>query len=363
MEFGLFMMPLHPPYRSFADSYDRDLELIALADRLGYREAWIGEHITERWENAPVPELLIAKALAMTQHITLGLGVTLLAIHHPAELAHRVAMLDHLARGRLLWGIGFHALPTDLSLFGIDSDTRADVGERSREALEIILGMWAAEDGHFDFDGKYFHVHATRAEQELERFLYMKPYQTPHPPIGVASAMPGSETIRLAGEQGWMPLSSSNLLERDLCRHWELVQSGAKAADKKADRSRWRIAREVYVADTPEQARRGAAEVLGRPFEVHQRPNIKAQGRLFALKADIDMPDEDLTAEYMMDHAWIVGDPEGVASKIRRLYQDVGGFGTLLSITHDPDDHALEQNSIRLLAEEVAPRLADLTCL
>ena len=59
MEFGLFMMPLHPPRRRYADSYDRDLDLIVKADKLGYTEAWIGEHITERWENAPAPELLI----------------------------------------------------------------------------------------------------------------------------------------------------------------------------------------------------------------------------------------------------------------------------------------------------------------
>ncbi|MGH8058805.1 MAG: LLM class flavin-dependent oxidoreductase [Candidatus Entotheonellia bacterium] len=65
MQFGLFMMPLHPPHRSFADAYDRDLDLLVTADRLGYHEAWIGEHITERWENAPAPELLIAKSLAM----------------------------------------------------------------------------------------------------------------------------------------------------------------------------------------------------------------------------------------------------------------------------------------------------------
>ena len=108
MNFGLFMMPLHPPHRSFADSYDRDIDLIVAADKLGYKEAWIGEHITERWENAPCPDLLIAKALALTEQIIFGTGVTLLAIHNPVELAHRLAMLDHLARGRFYWG---HRVP------------------------------------------------------------------------------------------------------------------------------------------------------------------------------------------------------------------------------------------------------------
>ena len=93
MNFGLFMMPLHPPSRSFADSYDRDMELIVQADQLGYHEAWIGEHITETWENAPVPELLIAQGLALTKQIKFATGVTMLPLHHPVDTAHRIAML------------------------------------------------------------------------------------------------------------------------------------------------------------------------------------------------------------------------------------------------------------------------------
>ena len=123
MNFGLFMMPLHPPDRAFADAYDRDIDQIVLADRLGFREAWVGEHLTERWENAPAPDLLIAKALALTKNIRLGTGVTLLALHNPVYLAHRVAMLDHMARGRFQWGIGGGGIPTDLSLLGLDPAT------------------------------------------------------------------------------------------------------------------------------------------------------------------------------------------------------------------------------------------------
>ena len=105
MDFGLFMMPLHPPRRSFADSYDRDTTLLVQADQLGYHEAWIGEQITETWENAPVPELLIANALARTERIILATGVTMLPLHHPVDTAHRIAMLDHMARGRFYWGM------------------------------------------------------------------------------------------------------------------------------------------------------------------------------------------------------------------------------------------------------------------
>ena len=118
-----------PPERSFAESYDRDLAQIVLADRLGtVHEVWIGEHLTERWENAPAPELLIAQALLKTEKIILATGVTLLALHNPVEVAHRIAMLDHLARGRFYWGIGGGAIPTDLALFGLDPGRPAEIG-------------------------------------------------------------------------------------------------------------------------------------------------------------------------------------------------------------------------------------------
>ena len=106
MQFGLFMMPLHPPHRAFADAYDRDIDQLVLADRLGFREAWVGEHITERWENAPAPDLLLAKALAMTERIMLGTGVTLLALHNPVYTAETIATLDVIARGNLVFGVG-----------------------------------------------------------------------------------------------------------------------------------------------------------------------------------------------------------------------------------------------------------------
>ena len=358
MNFGLFMMPLHPPRRSYADSYDRDIELIVQADRLGYHEAWIGEHITEMWENAPVPELLIAQALALTERIILATGVTMLPLHHPVDTAHRIAMLDHMARGRFYWGIGVRSLPTDLHLYGIEYNSMDEVREQGKEALEVILGLWQAEDGHFGFEGKYYQVHAPEYAPELERRLYMKPYQLPHPPIGVATSNPGSDSIRMAGERGWIPMT--NLMAHHVTDLWKTVEEGAASTGQDADRGRLRIGRDIYVGETPESARDEARIVLGRPFNEHQWGNRKAGGNLGLLKLDPNMADEAVDVDYMMENVWIVGDPQECADQIRQLYEEVGGFGHLLSITQDPDDHSLVQRSLRLLMEEVAPRVEDL---
>lgn len=359
MRFGLFMMPLHPPERSFADSYERDLAQIVLADRLGYHEVWIGEHLTERWENAPAPELLIAQALVKTERIILATGVTLLALHNPVEVAHRIAMLDHLARGRFYWGIGGGAIPTDLALFGLDGSTPAEVRARAAEALDVILKLWESE-GPFRYRGKFFDVTAPGMDPVQERGFYMKPYQRPHPPIGVAGTSMGSAAIRLAGERGWMPMSSSLLAPMHLKDHWPLVEAGATSAGRVADRRQWRIGRDVFVADTPALARERARQVLGRNYVRHQYPNRRGTSQMAAAKIDPSMPDDAVDVDYMMEHMWIVGDPEECADRIRRLYEIVGGFGVLLAITQDSENPEWDHRSLHLLIEEVGPRVADL---
>jgi alkanesulfonate monooxygenase SsuD/methylene tetrahydromethanopterin reductase-like flavin-dependent oxidoreductase (luciferase family) len=359
MHFGLFMMPLHPPHRAFADAYDRDIDQIVLADQLGFREAWVGEHLTERWEIAPAPDLLIAKALALTRDIRLGTGVTLLALHNPVYLAHRLAMLDHMARGRFQWGIGGGGIPTDLSLLGLDHTDPASVRARSAEVLDAVLQLWASE-GSFTYRGRFFEIDAPPLDPVKDRGYYMKPYQRPHPPIAVAASTPTSNSMRMAGERGWIPMSSSLLSRTYLDGHWRLVEDGARHAGRPARRSDWRIARDILIAPTRAMARERARVVMGRNYVRHQHPNRVGTIQMASTKLDPAMPDEAVTTDYLMENVWIVGDPAECAEKIHQLHEESGGFGGLLAITTDSDDQGWDLESLRLLMEQVAPRVARL---
>jgi alkanesulfonate monooxygenase SsuD/methylene tetrahydromethanopterin reductase-like flavin-dependent oxidoreductase (luciferase family) len=356
MQFGLFMMPLHPPHRAFADGYERDVAQIVLADRLGFREVWVGEHLTERWENAPAPDLLLAQALALTKTVRLGTGVTLLALHNPVYLAHRLAMLDHMARGRFQWGIGGGGIPTDLSLFGLDPST---VRARSAEVLDVVLALWASE-GRFTHHGKFFDIETPVLDPVKDRGYYMKPYQQPHPPIAVAASTPASASMRMAGERGWIPMSSSLLSRPYLGGHWRLVEDGAAGAGRRADRNEWRIARDILVAPTPAIARERARAVLGRNYVQHQYPNRVGTAQMASTKLEPSMPDEAVTVDYLMENVWIVGDPSECVEKIEQLHTESGGFGALLAITTDSDDAGWDHESLRLLMEQVAPRVTHL---
>ena len=111
MELGLFTMPLHPPGSDFTQVLEDNLEQIVILDKLGYKEAWIGEHFTARWEPIPAPDLLIAQALPLTENIVLGTGVTCMPNHNPFTIAHRIAQLRPHGKGTLQLGSWLRWLP------------------------------------------------------------------------------------------------------------------------------------------------------------------------------------------------------------------------------------------------------------
>ena len=255
MEYGLFTMPSHPPERKLYDGHQWDLQQLRWADELGFSEAWIGEHHTAPWEPHPSPDLLVAQALTQTKQMRIGPGGFLMPFHHPAELANRVAMLDHLAQGRLNFGVAASGLPSDWSMFNVDGMSGQN-REMTRESLDIILRLWSDEP-EFDYKGKYWHV--TKAGTMFGTLRpHIKPFQQPHPPIGVAGLSKGSDTLKLAGERGFWPLSL-NLNPAYVGTHWEAVEQGAARSGRTPKRSDWRMVREVFIADTDAEAMRLSA--------------------------------------------------------------------------------------------------------
>ena len=359
MEVGYFTMPLHPTGSDLTKTLDDDLEQIVKLDELGYKEAWIGEHFTSAWENIPAPDLFIAKALALTKDIVLGTGVTCMPNHNPFMLAHRIAQLDHMAHGRFHWGVGSGGFPGDFEAFGFDAQT-GEHRAMTRDAIDLVLKIWDdPEPGRYDH--KYWSFAIPEPVEDFGLRFHLKPFQKPHPPIAVAGVSPRSDTLVLAGERGWIPMSINFVPAEILQGHWESVEKGADSAGLTPERSTWRIAREVYIADTTERACKEALEgVLSRDYERYFLKLLAKIDMLGLLKIDPEMPDSGVTPEYLVDNIWIVGSPDDVAEKLRRLYGDVGGFGVLLAMGHEWQPRDQWVNSMTLLAQEVVPRLDDL---
>jgi alkanesulfonate monooxygenase SsuD/methylene tetrahydromethanopterin reductase-like flavin-dependent oxidoreductase (luciferase family) len=229
----------------------------------------------------------------------------------------------------------------------------------TREALEIILKLWSSAEP-FDYKGKYWHV--TKPDT-MFGFLkpHIKPFQTPHPPIGVAGLSKGSDTLKLAGEKGFLPMSL-NLNPGYVKSHWESVEIGAAKSGRTADRNDWRLVREVFVADTDEEAMRlSVGANMGRMMREYFLPLLAQFGFFEYLKADPTDPDSDVTPEYCAQHNWIIGSPKTVIEKIEKIYDEVGGFGQLLVFGFDyVDKPQAWRHSLELLSREVMPKLQHL---
>ncbi|MBV8652611.1 MAG: LLM class flavin-dependent oxidoreductase [Alphaproteobacteria bacterium] len=358
MDYGLFTMPSHPPERSLGDGHRWDLQVLRWADELGYSEAWIGEHHTAPWEPHPSPDLLVSQALMETKDIRLGPGGFLLPYHHPAELANRVAMLDHIAEGRLNFGVAASGLPSDWAMFNVDGMSGVN-RDMTREALDIILKLWS-EDEPFDYPGKFWKVSKTGTMFDTLK-PHIKPFQTPHPPIGVAGLSKNSDTLKLAGERGFIPMSL-NLNPAYVSSHWDSVEAGARRTGRTPHRGDWRLVREVFVADTDEEAwRLSVGGMMGRMMREYFLPLLANFGFTDYLKHDPTVSDSDVTPEYCAMHNWLIGSPSTVAQRLEQVYDEVGGFGTILVFCFDyAGNPEAWHHSLRLIAEEVMPKVKHL---
>ena len=144
------MMPVHPPEKDRTQCFEEDIELVVRADELGFTEAWIGQHCTLAWEPIPSNDVFVANVLPRTKNIRLGSGVTLIPHHHPANVALRLALLDHLSRGRINCAFGQSGVPTDWELFDLpDPKTQ---GLMTLEGIDMVLKLWESE-APFDIKG------------------------------------------------------------------------------------------------------------------------------------------------------------------------------------------------------------------
>jgi alkanesulfonate monooxygenase SsuD/methylene tetrahydromethanopterin reductase-like flavin-dependent oxidoreductase (luciferase family) len=268
-------------------------------------------------------------------------------------------MLDHISGGRLNFGFAASGSPTDWEMFGVDG-MAGENRDMTRESIDIIMNLWTQEPG-WKFEGKYWKA---AVPNEIPPLLkrHILPLQQPHPPIGVAGLSAPSPTLEMAGERGWLPMSL-NLNPSYCASHWDSYQAGADKAGRTVSRSDWRMVREIFVADTDEEAWEHSVNgSMGRMMREYFLPLLTAFGFVEFLKVDPTIPDSDVTVEYCAQNNWLVGSPATVAEKIEKVYADVGGFGHLLLFGFDYlEDEAAWKRSMELMAKEVMPRVAHLT--
>lgn len=359
MELGLFHMPLHPASRPLVDTLKENTDKIILADQLGFAETWIGEHFSCLTEPFTSPLIFIASLLPQTKQIKFGTGVIALPNHHPAIVAGEVALLDHMAKGRFLFGVGPGGLASDMELFGnLDAGVR---NERMAKSMSMIKKIWA-QDPPYDIQGKHWSVSIKEMIiPELAVGYMHKPYQQPHPPIALSSMSPASGSVAYAATQGWSPITANFAPEGTVISHWQKYVEGCEKVGRKPTGEDWRVARNILVGESDAEAEDWLLDPEGSThfYFSYLWQVLKTADYTAVIKPHPDQKDEDVTLEDIIRAAVIHGSSKTVTEKIMDLRARSGPFGTLLLAAMDGSGRNLEreQQTMRRLANEVQPAI------
>lgn len=356
MELGYFTMPLHPPRRDYVQTLKEDREAIVLADRLGFREAYVGEHVTDIAESITDCSVFLASLAHLTTTIRLGTGTVNLPNGHPAAIAAKVAMLDNILEGRFNFGISPGGLPSDWEVFG---NLEVNRTEKFVECIDHILAIWAS-DGPLHRVGKHWTISTAKTTiADIGQGLMVKPYQRPHPPIVVTAVEPFSKGVSEAAARGWSPISANFLLPQWVKSHWGKYVEGCERVGRTPRAADWRVAKTVFVADDDATARAYGYGAQSPYRFYYQQLGFKLvrAGRAKLFKTEPDLPDAAITPDYLTERLVIAGTVNEVVERLLALRESIGDFGTLLYCGMDWADPRLARRSMELMAEQVMPAL------
>ncbi len=337
LRFGTFIPPIHPVGENPTLCLERDLELVEHLDRLGYHEAWLGEHHSAGTELYSTPELMILAAHYRTRHIRLGTGVNSLPYHHPLILADRAMQLHHMTRGRSMFGAGPGALVSDAKMLGIDTSRQRDMME---EALEVILRLFRGETVTHRAD--WFQIKDAR--------LQLRPYN--NVPIEVVTAsMVSPSGPRAAGRLGTGLMSMSATAAPALAAagtNWDIAREVAQRHGNTMSRKDWRMIGLVHCAETREQAlaevQFGLEEWVQYFEDVAVIPMVPPERR------------SDPAAHLMESGMAVIGTPDDCIKQIENLWEaSQGGFGCYLITDHNWAPFQAKLNSYEMVARYVMP--------
>ena len=335
MKFGVFIPPMHKAGLNPTLAIRRSVELVEVLDRLGYDEAWIGEHHSGGVEILASPEIVIAAAAERTRRIRLGTGVISLPYHHPFQVAERVVLLDHLTQGRTMVGFGPGQLATDARMHGIDP---VELRPRMEEALDVIVAL---------LRGETVTRHADWFTCQ-EAVLQLAPYSRLEV-SAVGTISPSGP--KLAGRHGLglLSLAATDPTGTDqLPVHWSIMVEEAERRGHAVDRGSWRLMGPMHIAETVEEAKRNCRYGLEYIYNVlaHISPSSLPP-----------MDSSDALADFLNETGrGVIGTPAMAVAQIQRLIDRSGGFGSYLLQGADFASWPATLRSYELFAEDVIPQ-------
>jgi limonene 1,2-monooxygenase len=335
---GVFLPPFHPNDEDTLLCMERDFELMQWLDKLGYAEAWIGEHHSGGYEIYGQPELFIATAAERTKRIKLGTGVISLPYHHPFMVADRIVQLDYQTRGRAMFGFGPGLLASDAMMLGIDPETQRD---RMSDAIDIITRLLAGEIITKETD--WYRMREAR--------LHLRPYSKPRPHLAVTSSVtPVGGKLAGRYDLGMLCVAAGSPHGYDtLDYNWNLASEAAAAQGRTMDRRNYCVMAPFHLAETREKA----IENVRAGFEKWQlySYSVNPEGG-----AAIGLPSIEAINE---GGRGAIGTPEDALRVLENYWTKTGGFGCILMLANDWAEWEETKRSYELFARYVLPRFEE----
>ena len=363
MKCGIFHTPYNKPNRTPRQIFDWSIDIARVADEAGYADFMIGEHYTLAWENIPLPEAIIAAAAESTKHIRFAPMAHLLPYHDPATLAIRIGWLSQIMEGRYFLGVAPGGHHTDAILHGFDNIF--DLGPRQIEALELMEKVWKREP--FKEKGKFFQAGFPGPEDmpgyEVEIAANGPWGGREALEIAVTGLSMSSSSMKFAGARNYSPISFFGGTPQ-MKAHWNTWAAAAEANGYETDRNRYRVCRDVFIADTDAEAKRRAIEGgLGNTWRNYLF-DIYKKFKLFdgiIEDSGLNITPDEIDDDFLAEHVWLCGSPETVIEKLQKLVHQTGGWGQIVANSHDSiDDHQPWVESLQRLAKEVVPKVNSL---
>jgi limonene 1,2-monooxygenase len=250
-----------------------------------------------------------------------------------------MVLLDHLTRGRVMFGVGPGALPSDAYMMGIDPATQR---ERMEESLGAIMALLTSDEP-VSMQTDWFTLREAR--------LQLRPYTYPHFEIAVAATVSPAGP-RTAGRYGVGLLSLGATSMGGfavLGDHWKIWNDQAQAFGHSVDRSTWRLVGPMHVARTRKQA--------FEEVEYGIQEWIDYFRNVVALPLAPEEPDPRKWPQALVESGTaVIGTPDDAAAQLERLKKQSGGFGCFLIMANDWVERQASLASYELIAREVFPR-------
>lgn len=324
--------------RTFEQEYRETLELVRLAEALGFDSAWVSEHHGSSDGYFPSLFTMLGAFAAATERIRLGTGVILTPLHDPIRLAEDAATVDQLSGGRLTIGLGIGWREEEFRMLRVPFSERL---ARTVDTVEILRRAFTGR--RFSFDGRIFHYENVRVTPPAA--------QEGGPPILLGGYVDAA--MRRAGAIGDGHITHADDL--DVVRHAvSEMESGAREAGRDPSPLHLTVFLNTFVAPEGEDAWSPA-----RAGAMHQ------WGAYEAWDAGHDTPSHDsleasVSNEDAVRKATVTGTPEEVAGRLRPLVETFAGrdnFDLIVRLHYPGMDFGTAARAVEMFGERIIPSL------